>query len=185
MAALIVIFITIAIFSAITFGGLIVLVICLAKENQGNIEKIPAPEKFVQLATERGWNTEQTAIGELPNNARGIKAQAPYFNAYYVKTSPIEANKLYEIIKQDFRKAANNEMTWPVEIESNVVDKYYFKHNGLYYIVIRMGDVVLLTTTYEQYTQYVDEFFTILTHWPPRLCYLHYNAKKKINYLVY
>ena len=163
MVALIAIFIAMSIFFAVIFGGMIVLIIFLIKENKNNIEKIPTLEKFVQLAAERGWNTEQTAIGELPNNARGIKAQAPYFNAYYVKTSPIEANKLYEIIKQDFRKAANNEITWPIEIESNVVDKYYFKHNGLYYIVIRMGDVVLFTTTYEQYTQYVDEFFNILT----------------------
>ena len=164
MVALIAIFIAMSIFFAITLGGIIVLIIVLVKENKNNIEKIPTLEKFVQLATERDWNTEQTVIGELPNNARGIKAQAPYCNVYYVKASPIEANKLYETIKQDFRKAANNEMTWPVEIESNVVDKYYFKHNGLYYIVVRMGDVVLFTTTYEQYTQHVDEFFNILTH---------------------
>ena len=130
MVALIAIFIAMSIFFAVIFGGMIVLIIVLAKENKNNIEKISTLEKFVQLATERGWNTEQTEIGELPNNARGIKAQAPYCNVYYVKTSPIEANKLYEIIKQDFRKAANDAMTWPIEIESNVVDKYYFKHNG-------------------------------------------------------
>lgn len=117
MAALIAIFIAMAIFFAVIFGGMIVLIIFLVKENKNNIEKIPTLEKFVQLATERGWNTEQTAIGELPNNARGIKAQAPYCNVYYVKTSPIEANKLYEIIKQDFRKAANNEMTWLLRLK--------------------------------------------------------------------
>lgn len=165
MTALLVLLITIIIFAAVTIPGIIILVILAIQDKHiSKITTVPAPEKFVQLAAERGWNTEQTEIGELPNNARGIKTQAPYFNVYYIKTSPIEANKLYEIIKQDFRKAANNEMTWPIEIESNVIDKYYFKHNGLYYIVIRMGDVVLFTTTYEQYAQYVDEFFTILTH---------------------
>lgn len=165
MTALLVLLITIIIFAAVTIPGIVIVVILAIQDKHiSKITTVPAPEKFVQLATERGWNTEQTEIGELPNNARGIKAQSPHFNAYYVKAAPIEANKLYEVIKQDFRKAANNEMTWPIEIESNVVDKYYFKHNVLYYIVIRMGDVVLFTTTYEQYTQEVDEFFNMLTH---------------------